>query len=72
MLPNCEGQRISEVTFRTHKGDQWVNGTTHDLFNGKTVVVFALPGVLQPISPTTTNCHLCFVNSALPSMMLLS
>ncbi|BAC08366.1 hypothetical protein [Thermosynechococcus vestitus] len=32
MLPNCEGQRISEVTFRTHKGDQWVNGTTPDLY----------------------------------------
>nr|WP_297050527.1 MULTISPECIES: redoxin family protein [unclassified Thermosynechococcus] len=63
MLPNREGQRVPEVTFRTREGDQWVNVTTNDLFNGKTVVVFALPGAF---TPTCSSTHLPGYNELAP------
>lgn len=55
MLDNIEGQRVPTVTFPTRKNDQWVNVTTDELFTGKTVVVFALPGAY---TPTCSSTHL--------------
>lgn len=55
MLPNHEGQRVPNVTFRTRQDNQWVDITTDDLFAGKTVVVFALPGAF---TPTCSSTHL--------------
>jgi glutathione-dependent peroxiredoxin len=55
MLPNHEGQRVPEVTFRTRQNDQWVDVTTQDLFAGKTVAVFSLPGAF---TPTCSSTHL--------------
>lgn len=55
MLPNREGQKVPNVTFRTRQNDQWVNVTTDDLFAGKTVVVFSLPGAF---TPTCSSTHL--------------
>ncbi|MFT6987354.1 MAG: glutaredoxin-like protein [Psychromonas sp.] len=55
MLENIEGQRVPTVTFPTRQGDQWVNITTDELFAGKTVVVFALPGAY---TPTCSSAHL--------------
>lgn len=55
MLPNHEGQRIPTVTFRTRKDNEWVNVTTDELFSGKTVVVFSLPGAF---TPTCSSTHL--------------
>lgn len=55
MLSNREGQRVPNVTFRTRQGDQWVDVTTDELFGGKTVVVFALPGAF---TPTCSSTHL--------------
>ncbi len=55
MLPNREGQRVPDVTFRTRHDNEWVDITTHDLFAGKTVVVFALPGAF---TPTCSSTHL--------------
>lgn len=53
MLPYREGQRVPNVTFRTRQNNQWVNVTTDDLFAGKTVVVFALPGAFTPTCSST-------------------
>lgn len=53
MLPNREGQRVPNVTFRVRKDNQWVNITTDDLFAGKTVVVFSLPGAFTPTCSST-------------------
>lgn len=53
MLPNREGQRVPDVTFRTRQNDQWVDVTTADLFKGKTVVVFSLPGAFTPTCSST-------------------
>ncbi|PKH02730.1 glutathione peroxidase [Psychromonas sp. MB-3u-54] len=55
MLDNIEGQKIPNVTFPTRQGDQWVNVSTDELFAGKTVVVFALPGAF---TPTCSSTHL--------------
>ena len=55
MPENREGQRVPDVTFRTRQGDDWVDVTTKDLFAGKTVVVFALPGAF---TPTCSASHL--------------
>ncbi len=53
MLPNKEGQHVPEVTFKTRKDDQWADVSTSDLFAGKTVVVFSLPGAYTPTCSTT-------------------
>ncbi len=55
MLPNKEGQRVPDVTFKTRKGDNWADVTTSDLFSGKKVVVFSLPGAY---TPTCSSTHL--------------
>lgn len=55
---------IPEVTFRTRVRDEsiggdnpfrWQDVTSRDVFKGKNVVVFALPGAF---TPTCTNAHL--------------
>ncbi|MBW4621897.1 MAG: glutathione peroxidase [Cyanosarcina radialis HA8281-LM2] len=55
MLPNREGQKIPNVTFRTRRDNQWVDVTTDELFAGKTVIVFSLPGAF---TPTCSSTHL--------------
>lgn len=55
MLPNKEGQRVPDVTFKTRQGEDWVDVTTSDLFDGKKVVVFSLPGAY---TPTCSSTHL--------------
>lgn len=55
MIPNRQGQRVPNVTFRIHQSNQWMNITTDDLFVGKTVVLFALPGAY---TPTCSSTHL--------------
>ena len=48
MSQNFEGKKVPNVTFRTRQGDQWVDVTTEQLFAGKTVIVFSLPGAFTP------------------------
>jgi glutathione-dependent peroxiredoxin len=54
-LENREGQPVPSVTFRTRQNDEWVDVTSDDLFKGKTVVVFSLPGAF---TPTCSSTHL--------------
>ena len=53
MLKNSEGQRVPEITFRTRRDGQWKDVTTAEIFKGKTVVLFALPGAYTPTCSTT-------------------
>ncbi len=55
MLPNHEGQKVPNVTFKTRQNNQWVDVTTEEIFAGKTVVVFSLPGAF---TPTCSSTHL--------------
>ncbi|HEY0720233.1 MAG TPA: glutathione peroxidase, partial [Gammaproteobacteria bacterium] len=63
MLPNREGQRVPNVTFKTRQNDEFVDVTTDQIFKGKTVVVFALPGAF---TPTCSSAHLPRYNELAP------
>jgi len=54
MLQNREGQRVPKVTFRTRQEHRWVDVDSDELFAGKTVVVFSLPGAF---TPTCSSAH---------------
>ena len=54
-LENKEGSTIPSVTFRTRKGDDWLDISSDSLFSGKNVVVFSLPGAF---TPTCSSSHL--------------
>ena len=55
MTQNREGQRVPNVTFRVRQNNEWKSITTDELFAGKTVVVFSLPGAF---TPTCSSTHL--------------
>ncbi|CUI04096.1 Peroxiredoxin family protein/glutaredoxin [Janthinobacterium sp. CG23_2] len=58
MLPmpeSLEGKPVPTVTFKARLNDQWKDITTDELFKGKTVVVFSLPGAY---TPTCSSTHL--------------
>jgi glutaredoxin-like protein len=55
MLENREGQSIPSVSFATRIGNDWKTVTTDELFKGKSVVVFSLPGAF---TPTCSSTHL--------------
>lgn len=54
-LENKEGQALPKVSFPLREGDEWVKKSTSDLFAGKTVIVFSLPGAF---TPTCSSTHL--------------
>ncbi len=53
MLKNREGEKVPNVTFRTRNDSQWADITTDELFTGKTVIVFSLPGAFTPTCSST-------------------
>jgi glutaredoxin-like protein len=53
MFENREGQQVPQVTFRTRRNHEWVDVTTDEVFKGKTVVVFSLPGAFTPTCSST-------------------
>ncbi|MBA2689625.1 MAG: glutathione peroxidase [Burkholderiales bacterium] len=63
MLPNKEGHRVPQVTFKTRLNDKWTEVTTDQLFKGKTVLVFSLPGAY---TPTCSSTHLPRYNELTP------
>jgi peroxiredoxin/glutaredoxin len=63
-MKNMEGQRVPEVTFRTREGAKWKDVTTKEVFSGKKVVVFALPGAF---TPTCSSSHVPRYNELAPA-----
>ncbi|MGM0516954.1 MAG: glutathione peroxidase [Pseudomonadota bacterium] len=63
MLENREGQKVPNVTFRTRQDHDWVNVTSDDVFKGKTVAVFSLPGAF---TPTCSSSHVPRFNELAP------
>jgi glutaredoxin-like protein len=63
MLEDKTGQPVPQVTFHTRVGNDWVDVTTDELFKGKTVVLFALPGAF---TPTCSSTHLPRYNELQP------
>jgi glutaredoxin-like protein len=54
MFENREGTRIPDCTFKTRDGHAWVERTSDEIFGGKTVIVFSLPGAF---TPTCSSSH---------------
>ena len=63
-MENREGQNVPQVTFRTRENHEWVDVTTDDIFKGKTVVVFSLPGAF---TPTCSSTHVPRYNKLAPT-----
>lgn len=54
MLENREGQRVPAVTFQTRGDHSWIDLSSGEIFAGRTVVVFSLPGAF---TPTCSSSH---------------
>ena len=63
MLQNLEGQRVPDVTFHTRRGHKWVDVTSSEIFDGKTVALFSLPGAF---TPTCSSSHVPRYNQLAP------
>ncbi|WP_250655329.1 glutathione peroxidase [Alkalimarinus coralli] len=55
MLQSREGHAVPQVTFPIRENNEWKQVTSKELFEGKTVVLFALPGAF---TPTCSSTHL--------------
>jgi glutaredoxin-like protein len=66
MLSNREGQAVPQVKFRIRSGNEWQTVTTDELFKGKTVVVFSLPGAF---TPTCSSTHVPRYNELAPAFL---
>jgi glutaredoxin-like protein len=64
MFTNREGQRVPQVAFRTRANGEWKTVTSDELFKGKTVAVFSLPGAF---TPTCSSTHLPRYNELAPA-----
>jgi glutaredoxin-like protein len=62
-LKNREGSRVPNVSFRVRENNEWKSVSTSELFDGKTVVVFSLPGAF---TPTCSSTHLPRYNELAP------
>ncbi len=62
-FPDREGQLVPDVTFRLRRDGEWATLTSNDLFAGKNVVVFSLPGAF---TPTCSSTHLPRFNELAP------
>jgi glutaredoxin-like protein len=54
MFQNKEGQRVPDVTFKTRADHEWRKLSSSDVFSGKNVIVFSLPGAF---TPTCSSSH---------------
>jgi len=63
-LENKEGHKVPNVTFHTRQDNEFVDVTTDEIFQGKTVIVFALPGAF---TPTCSSAHVPRYNQLLPA-----
>jgi glutaredoxin-like protein len=63
-LPSREGQPVPQVKFRYRQDNEWKEITSDQLFKGRTVAVFALPGAF---TPTCSSTHLPRFNELAPT-----
>ncbi len=62
-MQNKEGHQVPQVTFKTRENNEWVDVPSDSIFEGKTVVVFSLPGAF---TPTCSSTHLPRYNELAP------
>ncbi|GMG87075.1 glutathione peroxidase [Biformimicrobium ophioploci] len=63
MLANKEGEMVPQVTFINRKDNDWQKLTSDEIFKGRKVVLFALPGAF---TPTCSSTHLPRYNELAP------
>jgi len=63
MFKAIEGQHVPDVVFKTRRDHEWVNLSADDVFAGKTVIVFSLPGAF---TPTCSSSHVPRYNQLAP------
>ena len=63
-FPSHEGQRVPDVSLRVRRNGDWATLTSADMFAGKNVVVFSLPGAF---TPTCSSTHLPRYNALAPA-----
>lgn len=66
MLPtpeSLEGKPVPQVVFKARPGNQWKDVSTDELFKGKNVVLFSLPGAY---TPTCSSSHMPRYNELAP------
>ncbi len=63
MFKNLEKQTVPAVTFKTMQDGQWKDVTSGDIFKGKNVIVFSLPGAF---TPTCSSSHVPRYNELFP------
>jgi glutaredoxin-like protein len=64
MFENREGKKVPQVTFHTRRNHEWIRVTSDEVFRGKTVVVFSLPGAF---TPTCSSTHVPRYNQLAPA-----
>ena len=64
MSKNREGKNVPQVTFHTRHDHEWLDRSTDEIFKGKTVVVFSLPGAF---TPTCSSTHVPRYNQLAPT-----
>jgi glutaredoxin-like protein len=62
-LQSREGQTVPDVSLRIRRNGEWATVTTDDIFAGKNVIVFSLPGAF---TPTCSSTHLPRYNELAP------
>jgi len=63
MFENRTGKQVPQVIFHTRRGHEWVDVSSNEIFRGRTVVVFALPGAF---TPTCSSTHVPRYNQLAP------
>ena len=64
MLKSNEGNKVPQVVFKTRENDDWKDVSSNEIFSGKTVIVFSLPGAF---TPTCSSSHVPRFNQLAPS-----
>lgn len=64
MLKNMEGKRVPDAVFKTRQGAEWREFTSAEIFDGKTIIVFSLPGAF---TPTCSSAHVPRYNDLVPA-----
>lgn len=63
MLENKEGQSVPQITFHIRQADDWTDISSNEIFKGKKIAVFSLPGAF---TPTCSSSHVPRFNQLWP------
>lgn len=63
MFKAIEGRRVPDVVFKTRRDHEWVEVSSGEVFSGRSVIVFSLPGAF---TPTCSSSHVPRYNQLEP------